>query len=711
MWSSFPSRHAPLEEARRPDSSTTDDHTGTALSEEMLHSVFGMRKSEWTRSATALLAIIAACSALAHEAPRLVLDLPAAGGKALRLPKEGHPTLEAIRSDPAASDLRIGLAAPDAVRDARALSLDLAPPAGSGKAATASFYALKVEERSERDYSLHAYDEASGSEVSLVVMGSDVLGTIRHDGEVYRVRPLGGGLTVVYRYDTGRLPGCGVSGESFWTKARERREAVAAAARQQRDQGGGGPDSPASLSEPGSGEVMDVLVAYTPQARRAAGNIHALIRLFVEDTNRFYANSRILPRIRLVHSHETEYRQESEMLIDLNRVSAPDDTYMDEVHARRDEHGADLVALLVADYTDAVCGIAHQYIGYPGADAWGFSVSAQNCGSHTFAHELGHNQGAHHDPVAGTNQSFPYGHGLCNSRQRWRTVMAYRESGNCRPEAPHFSNPDVSYRGTPTGDEGVHNNARVINETAHVVAGFRRTWPPPHIIPLVMPADNAARQGFVRIINRSPRAGRVRIHAVDDAGRRSGPVYLSLDARASAHFNSEDLEEGNPSKGLSAGVGDGDGSWRLELSTGLDIEPRAYVRTSDGFLTSIHQTAAQSEEGDMRHLVPIFNPGSNRNQESRLRVINMSESGARIVIRGLDDRGDAPPKGIVRLNLPAKAARMLSARQLEEGDDSFSGRLGDGSGKWQLFVSADRPIQVMNLLYSRLTGNLTNLSR
>ena len=456
---------------------------------------------------------------------------------------------------------------------------------------------------------------------------------------------------------------------------------------------------------------MDVLVAYTPQARRAAGNIHALIRLFMDDTNRFYANSRIRPRIRLVHSYQTEYRQEHGMLIDLDRLTAPEDAYMDEVHARRDEHGADLVALLVADYTDTECGIAHQYIGYPGVDAWGFSVSAQNCGSRTFAHELGHNQGAHHDPVADTNQSFPYGHGLCNSRQRWRTVMAYRESGDCEPKAPHFSNPDVSYRGTPTGDASVRNNARVVNETAHVIASYRRAWPPPYTIPMVMSADNAAQQGFVRIINRSNRAGRVRIHAVDDAGRRSDPVYLSMDAKASAHFNSRDLEEGNASKGLSAGVGNGAGDWQLEMSTTLDIEPRAYIRTPDGFLTSIHQTAAQSKEDDMRYLVPVFNPGSNRNQESRLRLVNVSDGNARIVVRGLDDRGEAPPEGVVRLTLPEGAARILSAQQLEEGGAGFSGRFGGGSGKWQLFVSADQPIQVMSLLYSRQTGNLTNLSR
>ena len=162
-----------------------------------------------------LLVAIVASPTLAHEAPRLLLDLPAAGVKALQLADEEHPTLKAIRDDPAASDVQIGLAAPDAVRKARALSLDLPAPADADADSEVSFFGLKLEQRTEQDYSLHSYDEASGSEVSLVVMGADVLGTIRHDGEVYRVRPLGDGLTVVYRHDTRRLPGCGVSGESF----------------------------------------------------------------------------------------------------------------------------------------------------------------------------------------------------------------------------------------------------------------------------------------------------------------------------------------------------------------------------------------------------------------------------------------------------------------------------------------------------------------
>ena len=73
--------------------------------------------------------------------------------------------------------------------------------------------------------------------------------------------------------------------------------------------------------------------------------------------------------------------------------------------------------------------------------------------------------------------------------------------------------------------------------------------------------------------------------------------------------------------------------------------------------------------------------------------------------------------------LPAYGARTVTAQALEEGAASAAvpsvrpqhGRLGDGSGKWQLFVSSrvggfGRPLQVMSLLFSRASGNLTNLS-
>ena len=85
-----------------------------------------------------------------------------------------------------------------------------------------------------------------------------------------------------------------------------------------------------------------------------------------------------------------------------------------------------------------------------------------------------------------------------------------------------------------------------------------------HALPLVRSASHPVQEGFVRIINRSNRRGTVSIHAIDDSGRRVGPLSLSLNAKETVHFNSEDLERGNPSKGLpppGAGTGHGDWNW------------------------------------------------------------------------------------------------------------------------------------------------------
>ena len=178
-----------------------------------------------------------------------------------------------------------------------------------------------------------------------------------------------------------------------------------------------------------------------------------------------------------------------------------------------------------------------------------------------------------------------------------------------------------------------------------------------------------------------------------------------MDANETVNFNSSHLENGNESKGLSGGLGDGTGNWRLDLETTLDIEPLAYVRSGDGSLAGVHDSVSSRS---MRHHVLTFNPGSNLQKRSLLRLVNTSGIDTDVVVTGLDDRGEAPPGGEVRLTLPADEARTLSARALEAGGEGFEGRFGDGAGKWQVFVTAGRPIQVMSLLAS--PGNLVNLS-
>ena len=102
----------------------------------------------------------------------------------------------------------------------------------------------------------------------------------------------------------------------------------------------------------------------------------------------------------------------------------------------------------------------------------------------------------------------------------------------------------------------------------------------------------------------------------------------------------------------------------------LALQVMGYLRTADGFVTSMHETVAQiaSQDG-YRYEVVFFNPASNVNQESRLRVVNRSDAEAAVTITGLDD----------------------------------------GAGRWRLTVASDQPLAVMSLLQSP-TGHLTNLS-
>ena len=221
-------------------------------------------------------------------------------------------------------------------------------------------------------------------------------------------------------------------------------------------------------------------------------------------------------------------------------------------------------------------------------------------------------------------------------------------------------------------------------------------------VPFFPRAGSPQGQGFVRILNRSVDAGSLTVSAFDDTGRAYDPITLAVGARETVYFNSDDLEQGT--KGLSAGTGAGSGDWRLEFTGDLDIEVLAYVRTDDGFLTAIHDIAPGTE---YRSRLPTFNPGSNVNQVSRLRLVNTGELPANIRIQGIDDLGEW--SSVVQVSIPVDAARYLTAQQLESGGEGFRGMLGDGAGKWQLFIRSDQPIVAMSLMASP-TGHLTSLS-
>lgn len=224
---------------------------------------------------------------------------------------------------------------------------------------------------------------------------------------------------------------------------------------------------------------------------------------------------------------------------------------------------------------------------------------------------------------------------------------------------------------------------------------------PSHTVPLFPTAEDDARQGFVRIFNRGGRSA-VHIEAFDSEGVSSSTT-LSIRRGHTVHFNSNDLKDGNYDKGLSRGVGTGRDDWRLRLWSN-DIQALSYIRTADGFVTSMHDLVAEGPDGTWS--VPMFNPGSNLDQVSQLRLFNEGHADANIEITGIDDAGTAA--GPVGFSLGGGLSRTINAQQLESGE-GLDGALGDGQGKWRLSVKSDAPIAMANLLKSQ-TGYLTNLS-
>ena len=222
---------------------------------------------------------------------------------------------------------------------------------------------------------------------------------------------------------------------------------------------------------------------------------------------------------------------------------------------------------------------------------------------------------------------------------------------------------------------------------------------------LFLAADDPLREGRLRITNRSA-AGTIRIRALDDSGRSFGPVTMHLEGTRTVTLSSSDLESGNSAKGLSRGLGRGEGDWRLVLESDLNLDVFAYARAQDGVVSVAHNVAV---EGRRRHHVPFFNPASESAQTSRLRLINPSGSDANVLIRAWDEAGVETSEGAVSLSVPAGASTSVSADALEVGARGLSGRLGAGQGGWRLDVEADRAIQVMSLAEDA-AGRLTNLS-
>jgi hypothetical protein len=227
---------------------------------------------------------------------------------------------------------------------------------------------------------------------------------------------------------------------------------------------------------------IDVLVLYTVDARNQAGGSAAIQGQIVSAlaaANAAYQNSGISARLNLLMQMETDYVS-GDFGGDLSTLGNGGDGYLDWVQPLRDTIGADMVALIRTN--GEYCGIAWlMYSNGPESEGIPYSVTAWSClATQTFAHELGHNMGCCHALGDGGGCTaggiWPWSVGWrFNGRSgtQFRTVMAYAP-GN---RIDHFSNPAVSYDGTPTGvaigQSNQADNASTINATWQTIGGFR----------------------------------------------------------------------------------------------------------------------------------------------------------------------------------------------------------------------------------------------
>lgn len=224
-----------------------------------------------------------------------------------------------------------------------------------------------------------------------------------------------------------------------------------------------------------------------------------------------------------------------------------------------------------------------------------------------------------------------------------------------------------------------------------------------HRVPLLPTAKE--RQAFVRVVNRSDQSGLVQIDSRDDTGRRYETLTLALEAGKARHISSEDLLKGNADKGFTGSIGRVSGDLWLTLQSEIELEVTAYVAASDGLLDVMHDTVPRNGR---RYHVGMFNPSSNTEQVSKLRIVNPGTRPALVSIAGVDDEG-ASANEVVQTLIDAGTARTITSAELQERAYGLEGRLGHGNGKWRLWIDCEQPVLVMNLLESP-TGDLVNLS-
>ncbi len=428
---------------------------------------------------------VAACDSTAPDA-----DSPDAAAYAAAARNELFTEVTQPRLNPRQEALLATIRARPTTAEVRVARLSAAPAAllkhGTSLGITVSpgrrFVAVgeRVVERGPQSISWGARLHGQGGAASLVLSGDGITGSVHAENTTYTFEPLGGGLQAIVRVDLAKFP----------AEHPAEHPAGALIVPPHAEPAAQAPRSPASpaTGRAGSDVVaqfygdpeIDLLVVYTPSAASAHGNIGALVQYAVDLTNTSYANSNVYANLVLAHSAQVSYAEGSATHQNhVDRLAGTSDGYMDNVHGLRNQYDADVVVLLVNDGVEG-CGIAKAI---RATAPTAFAIVDYGCISNfSFAHEVGHLQGARHDRfVDGSSSPYAYGHGYVDPNDQWRTIMAYGNAcNNACQRINYWSNPYLTHpwTGQALGTTAYEDNARVLNNTKGDVRQFRTLDPP-----------------------------------------------------------------------------------------------------------------------------------------------------------------------------------------------------------------------------------------
>lgn len=341
-----------------------------------------------------------------------------------------YPALDRLLRLPTTIDAGVGV-----------LTVDLAKAAGivTFKYGSSTTRFKPVSWRQTRDaFSWSATGVDSGWEAAcLLVSGTSTRGVIFTKEGVFSIEPVGDDMHAVVRFNPRKLP------DETAPVQRTTRATMSSAVPARR----------------ASRVQVQVLVAFAKDAAQVHAT-SAARRAWVDDvvnvTNCSYAISGV--DVELVTSPSSPYLvdyRETGFTTDLNLLMGKNDGVMEDIHTVREADNADLVVLII-DRRNAFCGRAATTLARKES---AFAIVRLDCAKEklTFAHEIGHLQGASHQDELG---KYPFGHGFCKDGRG--TVM----SAGCGPRHLVWSHPPV------LGSAEREDNVRVLNTTAEMIGGL-----------------------------------------------------------------------------------------------------------------------------------------------------------------------------------------------------------------------------------------------